>query len=116
MSFTFEDAAPVKREVVGRTAEPNPFADVVQSIALKKDNEGLPVAKSFIIPTGDKNDKDKYPAIEKVKRQLGDAGTLATPQCSVMKDVSISGKQAKVTFWTVPLITRERKPKTDAAE
>src|ERR1700733_11000603 len=88
-ALTFEDAEPVKRNVVGRTAEPNPFVDIVSSIALKTDETtGKAVAKSFVVPTGtyDEDDKpadDTARAFRKVLRQLSDAGNLQTPQVTV---------------------------------
>lgn len=114
----FVDATPVKRTGAGRPAEPNPFADVVKSIAGQVDSEGKPLARAFSMTYRDGNDDDKK-TLDKFLRQLSDAGTLTTPQVTVHKDVSptrsADGKRdlkdkITVTFWTGPRITRQRKP------
>lgn len=133
MDFTFEDAAPVKATNPGRPAEPNPFKDIVQSIALQVDPETkLPRAKSFVVDSGtvDKDGKptdDAARALVKILRQLGEAGALCTPeQVSVKKvtapatktvkgeKVEIPGKTA-ITFWTRKKIT-QAKPTDKPAE
>lgn len=112
MNFTFEDAQPVITQV----AEPNPFVDVVQSIAMKEDDNGRPVAKSFTVPYSTEAEIKEY---GKAIRQLHAAGALVKPQVGVRKhveDVKTSNrpdakvKAKKVTFWTGAPISRPRKP------
>lgn len=116
MDLNFSDAKPVKRAIPGRTGAPNPFVDVVKTIALAKDEKGEPVAKSFTVPYGTWEDgkatNDKATEFSKLMRQLHDAGTKLDTPVSVYKDVKVNGRnQATVTFWTGPKVTKPRKSK-----
>lgn len=77
--FDFEDAAPTRGD-----AAPNPFADIVKSIADAKDANGAPIAKAFWLPVG--TDDASKRAHSRTLRLLSEAGPLAN--VSVMKDVS----------------------------
>jgi nucleotide-binding universal stress UspA family protein len=117
MTFTFVDAAPVKVTGTGRIAEPNPFADVIKAIALqvkKIGNDSLPVAKAVTLTAANEDEAKK--TLAKVKRQLAEAGRANDPQCSVLTNVAKGKKPTEtvLTFWTVALISRPRKPKPDA--
>jgi hypothetical protein len=124
MSIEFVTATPVKRTSNGgRQAEPNPFADVIKSIALQVDADETPVARAYVQKH---TAEDRKKVIAKVRRQLQEAGKANTPPCSVLVNdspvkVGPAGKQkdseteTAVIFWTVPPIVRERKPKADEA-
>lgn len=105
--FEFQAAAPVRR------AEPNPFTDVVSSIAGKVEN-GKPVARSFKVSGEHATEK----ALTKYTKQLQEAGkNLPTPVTvrvshNVTNDPKTKTSSGTVTFWTVPQIVR--KPKTKA--
>lgn len=104
-SFTFEDAAPVKRRGgPGRAVEPNPFVEVMQSIALQTDDEGQPLAKTFKIKLDPETD-DGQKQLDKILRQLASAGALTTPQVRVNKAYEVKSgnfgrKETTITFWT----------------
>jgi hypothetical protein len=125
MSFTFEDATPVKRTIAGRTPEPNPFVDLVKAIGNKIDPKTKQAqAKSFLAdkPKTDAKDDVAKVALDKIKRQIGFAGPLAelTPPVSALKHVDFEPKDDKgkvipgkvrVTVWTGPQQTRVRESK-----
>lgn len=102
MSFSFEDAAPTTGKF-----EPNPFTEVVASIALKVNPEtGAPVAKKFTTTADDKS-------IGKMIRQIRAAAHQAN--CTAKADWSDRDEASKavtITFWTIPQQTRPRKPET----
>jgi hypothetical protein len=108
LDLEFADAAPVKREGAGRKAEPNRFEDIVKAIALKKDDNGQPLAKTFVLPV-DSTSPDGKKIVDKALRQLSAAGLLCNPQVSVRKsfapDKYKNGKDipntTRITFWTV---------------
>jgi hypothetical protein len=114
-TITFEDATPIEREWRGgRKAEPNPFADVVASIANQTDSEGTPVAKRFRLAAEDAT----APEVKKALSQLQSAGVLYNAthpdsRISVQKPVEIKDGQAVITFWTLPFVARPRKPKSE---
>lgn len=107
---TFQDAKPVKGTST-RTAEPNPYANIVQAIALKTDSDGDPVAKAFTETVTDADAAEKF--IAKVKRQLSEAGAKSDPKVTVRTHHTVSedGKNIAITFWTVPRQERPRKDK-----
>lgn len=125
MSFTFADAQPIKTEGTGRTAEPNPFLEIVQEIALKTDPEtGKPVAKAFTVEHKD-TAEDRKSVIAKIKRQFSAAGEKSDPKVTVVsKDAPVqesikggakgatvdSATKTLITFWTVKRQNRPRKP------
>ena len=126
-TFEFQDAeyvAPTGGP--GRSAEPNPFTQVVQEIALTSTPDGKPVAKAFQIDhpsrTSEKpEDIAEIKRIEaKIKRQFSLAGEQSTPKVTVKSDISpvknsvngrASATKSMVTFWTVKRQERPRKPK-----
>jgi hypothetical protein len=117
MSFSFTDAAPVSLAGPGRAAEPNPFSEIVKSIAMKVDDAGKPIAKAFKLPFGkyedDKPADDKAREFRKAMNQLARAGYLCNPQVTVRKHIEGDGKgMATVTFWTVEKIHKPRKDET----
>jgi membrane-bound ClpP family serine protease len=129
MTFDFADASPVKRASSGgRKADPNPFATVIGEIALKTNDNG-PIARSFVVKhdARDAENSDAKTVINRIRRQLSDAGRANTPACSVNVDdtpkkVGAKGKETDsttetvITFWTVPpIIRKKRQPKTDGA-
>jgi hypothetical protein len=120
MTIVFADAKPLTVAGPGRTAEPNPFTEVIKAIALVKDKEGKPVAKSFTV-THEGTEEARKSAIAKVKRQTSEAGKKNTPAVTVYVSgtpVQVKGKDSAtdtlITFWTVDRQSRPRKPK-DAA-
>lgn len=119
MSLNFVEVTPPARNNPGRTAEPNPFIDAIARIALKE-KDGKPVALAYTLDH-DADPKKREQAIEKVKRQLTNAGQANEPKVSVQKDivpVKVAGKDSPsksiVTFWTTPFIARPRKEKVVA--
>ena len=126
--ITFQDAeyvAPAGGP--GRAAEPNPYTEIVQAIALEVTTDGKPVAKAFQIEhpsrTSEKpEDVTELKRIEaKIKRQFSLAGEQSSPKVTVKSDISpvtnpVNGKasatKSVVTFWTVKRQERPRKPKT----
>lgn len=118
MTIVFADAKPLTVAGPGRTAEPNPFTEVIKEIALVTDKEGKPVAKSFTV-THEPTEDARKAAIAKVKRQTSKAGEKNTPQVTVYvagTPVQVKGKdsatETTVTFWTVK---RQSRPRTPAA-
>jgi hypothetical protein len=130
--MNFEDTKYVKgKGGPGKIAEPNPYTDVVASIAFKKDKDGDPLAKSFILEHPADEDAN-IKAIAKVKRLFSKAGEANVPPVtvnSVASPVKVPAKgfknidennpkswtesdtQTRITFWTGPRVKRTRKPK-----
>lgn len=111
-SYTFEDAAPVKPVGGGRKSDPNPFIDIVAEIAGKTDDNGQPVAKSFVMKvpaylpdeqTGAASEK-LNPEVTKARRQLGAANPdpekyrVSRPFEEIT--VAFGRKHTRITFWT----------------
>lgn len=118
MSFEFVTAEPVKRNVPGRTAEPNPFTDVIADIALKVDDAGKPLARKFVLDVPG-NEDEKFKIMAKVRRQLTKAGHDNDPEVTVFCDFAphVTGHgvakkthtdKCVVTFWTVKRQLRPR--------
>jgi hypothetical protein len=128
--MNFEDATYVApKGGPGKTADPNPYTDVIKLIALKQDDKGKPIAKKFTISHAATPDARKQ-AVNKAKRQLSNAGkgnypAVTVPSVEVPVKLPIKGKkfdendpttytesdsQTQVTFWTVPRQVRTRKP------
>jgi hypothetical protein len=126
MSLTFTDAVPVKVTGTGRKAEENPYLAIINEIALKTvkvDGKDTPVAKAATISLPVEEDERKT-VKGRIRRQLTAAGLAATTPCSVIASfvpvkVGAKGKETDspsatvLTFWTVPVITRKRKPKDE---
>lgn len=84
-----------------RASKPNPFGEVVAALADTMTDEGRSAsAKTVTVPAD---------AVPKVKRYLSLAGQANG--VSVRSIVDEDGKNARVTFWAVTRIVRERKPK-----
>lgn len=122
MSIDFQDAAPVKISGNGRKAEPNPYEEIVQAIALQKNDDGEPVAKKFQL-THDKGERDK--AVAKVKRQMSEAGERSNPKVTVRVHTepvtnpvnhTESETKTSVTFWTVARQVRPRQASTEQTD
>ena len=110
-SFTFDDA-----EVVpgtgggGRPAAENPFTGIVAAIALKTTDNGKPVAKSFVVSSDDT--EQHVTDLNRVKRQLADAGKANDPAVSVQVRANVeTPTRSTVTFWTIKRIVRTKKDK-----
>lgn len=122
-TYTFEDAEPVKRRGgTGRTAEPNPFVEVMQSIALQTNDKGQPVAKTFKIKLDPETD-DGQKQLDKILRQIASAGALTHPQVRVNKGYEVKTgnfgrKETTITFWTTEKKERETgaAPETGSSE
>ncbi len=126
MSFDFQDAEPIKSTRTGTRKEHNPFTDVIAAIALKKNENDKPLAKTYTI---DKlNDKAHASYMLKIRRQLSEAGAANDPSVTVpVRDTPaklvVAGKvtskddptKTRITFWTVPRQNREKK-NTDTAD
>lgn len=121
MSFDFQDAEPVAVTGTGRKAAPNPFTDVIASIAMKTGENGKPLAKAFV---AEALPDDRATAEGRIRRQMGEAGAANDPAVTVrlhIEDIPQTGKGAaaskvekfKVTFWTVK---RQTRPRTASAE
>lgn len=124
--FEFVDAEPIPAAPSGggRVAEPNPYTDVIASIALKVDKKGKPLAKAFILSHGEDADSAGK-AVRKVRRQLSDAGDNNTPRVTVptrdkpytdSKTGELVPGKTLITFWTVARQERPRKPKTEVTD
>jgi hypothetical protein len=118
--MNFEDAEYVPNATAGRTAEPNPYTEVVTAIA-GKEKDGKPVAKSFVLEF-DGGTINRAKAVAKVTRQLKAAGKNANVGVTVREQDVMKGPKGKETvasdrvrivFWTGKLVTRTRKPKAD---
>lgn len=124
MTFTFTEAEPVIKGGKGREAEPNPFVEQVQSIALKLNKSDKPAALAFTVPNV--TDDDKV-AIRRYRRQLANAGLLTNPQVTVFSAVADGTKTLKnghteadptvqvITFWTTKKILKPTKTETAEA-
>ena len=130
MTINFVPTEPVARTGgPGRTAEPNPFTDAVQSIAMKTNPKtGKPLALEFNTDHANRgNNADQYTKWEgKLKRQLSQAGAASTPPVTVISAIEPvktgpKGKEvdspikSTVTFWTVARQLRPRKPRSEFA-
>lgn len=116
MTFEFEPAQPVKRKNTGRNVEPNPFSEVVGSIALKIDDAtSKPQALSFKLDHPTDQD-EKLRAYGKVRRQLTKAGQENDPKVTVNTDFNqVEDDTTLVTFWTIPYTQRTRKSEESTA-
>lgn len=114
MNLTFEDAEPIKA-TTSRPVEPNPFQEVIESIAWKNDAQGRPLTRATTIAVTEET--EIAPLTGKIGRQLTAAGdALATPGTIRRKFETVkNGKNyaLKVTFSVAPKQNRPRKPKTD---
>lgn len=122
MTIVFADAKPLTVAGPGRTAEPNPFTDVIKAIALVTDKEGKPVAKSFTV-THEGTEEARTKAVRKIKSQTSKAGEKNVPAVTVYvvgtpAKTGPKGKETDsatdtvITFWTVK---RQSRPRTPAA-
>lgn len=114
----------------GRDAAPNPYVTtgVIQSIALKTDANGKPVAKATVVEhtdpsTDDGADLKKVTA--KHKRLMSEAGEVTDPPVTVKSifepvtnpvNSKVSATKTKVTFWTIARQKRPRSTTLAAAE
>lgn len=124
MTIVFEDAEPT----TGPEA-PNPYTDVVASIAGKfKEGTTIPLAKSFWHPAPTTDDITKK--LNKIIRDIQEAAKslnvtakkdISSPEA---RDLTSSGYKApieneptgmfvKVTFWTVPPLVKTRRTKAE---
>lgn len=124
-TYEFADAAPVKVSSKGRPAKPNPFTDVIKTIALKTvktDGVDQPVAKSFV-QKHEGTEEARKKVLAKVKSQLSRAGEKNDPPVTVFSTATPvktgpkgrekdSDTDTQVTFWTVPRMFKPRKAKT----
>ena len=103
-SLSFEDA-PIPART--RSTEPNPFDGPVAALHADSNSEGRSnTAKSLTIDTA---------TLPKVKRLLSTAGETAGCSVRSVADDNEDGT-TRVTFWTIPRITKTRKPKDAPAE
>lgn len=119
MAFTFHDAEPVKRNVPGRArnAEPNPFEEIINVIALRNDDDGKPLAKAFDIDYGTWEEvtveqdgegnrtktrlvpqDDKAKEYAKALRQLTEAGALAKDSDGNPRPVTVNKHVGDATY------------------
>lgn len=104
----------------GRPAEPNPFTDIINEIALKLDEttqKPVAVAFQFEHDDRDKEDGDYNRKISGFKRQLSEAGAKNDPPVTVVSvarpvtnpvNHKESATKTNFTFWTVKRQTRKR--------
>jgi len=106
MNLEFSDATPDVRTVAAREKTPNPFTEVIASIALKT-YEGRPVSKSFDAPIPEGDEPQTFG--NRLKRQLEDAGAANVPPVTVPVRLSFpeAGK-VTVRFWTTKKIYRPK--------
>jgi hypothetical protein len=107
IALTFEDAEVLPNANGGRNKDPNPYADVVASIALKRNDKNKPVAKKFVL-TSENADAVKTD-IARARRQLAEAGKANDPAVTVqVREAEVDGQplQTLITFWTIPPIVR----------
>lgn len=100
--------------------EANRFVPIVTAIALKKNADGSPVAKGFVV-THAKVAKDADRAtvaeVAATARQLRKAGELVDPPVTVYtKAVAVSVTETKLQFWTGTKISRPGKSADAPAE
>lgn len=107
--FSFEDA-PVP--ATSRTVEPNPFTEVVNSLAESMTDGKSAGAKRITVSKS--KDKTLKQVLGKVERNLQDAAQAANVTVRKIVDEN-GGDSAVVTFWTVTRIEKPRKAKADAA-
>jgi hypothetical protein len=112
----FIDAEYIPTTGGGRQSEPNPYTDVINAIALKKDEKGKPVAKAVVLTFDPKDPKAEKSVIEAAKRRLSKAGEVSTPNVTTHSKATPIKDKGKVvpgkvllTFWTGPKQTRPRK-------
>lgn len=123
----FLDAEYAAGAGAGRPTGPNPYRHIIAQIALKLDAKGKPVAKAVVLDHSS-DDEDRKKTINAQKRLLSVAGHLNEPAVSTgskatpyvtggSKDKPIvhPGKTL-LTFWTIPLQTRPRKPVATTVE
>jgi len=85
-------------------SEPNPFLAVIADLAAN----GSDKAKAFTLPDtlptfSDKGNLNNRELL-KVRRQLTEAGSVASPRVTVRSKLEEDGRNTKVTFWCVPKI------------
>jgi hypothetical protein len=123
MTLEFADTKPIKGAGgPGRTAEENPFREIIAAIALRQDSDGDPIAKAFRL-THEAGQRDK--AVNRVKRQLSDAGKDNDPAVTVRvsatpvevkkrgQEPTESQEETTITFWT---IARQFRPRTASSD
>jgi len=106
----------------GRGKTPTGYEDVIAEIALKKDANGKPVARAFVIehPARGTENADQNTEIErienKVKRDLSKTGKANDPRVTVRSVIQPlvnpvnqkpSATKSRVTFWTIPFTERK---------
>lgn len=119
MSYDFQVAQPIKIQGTGRKAEPNPFLEAVQNIALKTDDEGTPIALSFTEsvdldnPPKDQTSEGVYKALcIRIGHKLTAAGNDCKPPVTVRRNFEKTDELdnaltiVRVTFWTIPKKSR----------
>lgn len=107
--FSFAD---VDVPATSRAVEPNPFTDVVKSLAdSMADGKSATAKQITVTKTADKTLKQ---VTGKVERNLQDAAEAAN--VTVRKTVAVDGDSAVITFWTVTRIVKPRKAKDAAAK
>lgn len=113
MSYTFADVEIDPSKTTGREKTPNPFMDVVKSIALKTNEKtGNPVGKAGI-EEYDGSEENLKLITGRIERKLREAGEAQDPQVSVPVRFEVMGEKIKFSFWTVAKVKRERKPKVE---
>ncbi len=121
MTYTFEDAEPIKAEVAPKEKAPNPFKDVVAAIALKTNPETKkPLAKAFKETFEDADDRKTI--VGRVKRLTSEAGAANDPAVTVRVDdktlsepvVDAKGniKTLGTILFTIWTVKRQMRPKT----
>ena len=112
MSYTFETAsAPKITRTV--TREVNPFQDAVNGL---KPGDGTSAIRFPVEGTNNKTGKGGNKELNKINRQLREAGD-ARPDGPVTVRMAVSDVEDGkfyVTFYAVPKIRQERKPKQAA--
>ena len=115
MTLIFEDAQPVQTGGPGRTPDPNPYLDVMGSIALKTDSAGKPIAKAFVLDVDPKDGEVARKQTDRTLDKLRKAGkvhnvSVRTADAPVNdgKGKPVAGK-VRITFWTIKRIVRPRK-------
>lgn len=123
-TLEFADAEPIQSAGPGRKAGPNPYSDIIASIALKTKEDGkTPIAKAFTA-THEADGREK--AVDAIRRKMSAAGDANDPKVTVkvvgtpvMKGPkgrqTESNTETLVTFWTVTKQSRPRKATVQTA-
>lgn len=119
LKVTVSDIPDVK--VGGRTAEPNPYDEIVESLkgrlAGKAVTFEIPDCTSETVPAPTDDDPDAvrvHPAIVKMRNLLNKAGEIHNVTVRVHRKV-VDGK-VMATIWTTTRIKRPRKTVADDGE